>query len=41
MTGFIIGAMLGGCLGLLWGCCCRVGGQGEIRKEDDGDDPDG
>lgn len=33
MIGFIIGAMLGGCLGLLWGCCCRVGSRGKICKE--------
>ena len=31
MIGFIIGAMLGGCLGLLWGCCCRVASEADKR----------
>lgn len=41
MIWFIIGAMVGGCLGLLWGCCCRVGGRSEAMPEDDDDASDG
>lgn len=33
MIGFIIGAIVGGCLGLLWGCCCRVAGDADRDKE--------
>ncbi len=36
MIGFIIGAMLGGCLGLLWGCCCRVGREADKDMDDRG-----
>lgn len=33
MVGFIIGAIVGGCLGLFFGCCCRVAGDADRDKE--------
>ena len=33
MAWFLFGAVCGGCLGLFFGCCCRVAGDADRDKE--------
>lgn len=37
MVWFLFGAVCGGCIGLVVGCCCRVAGD---RREGGGEDAD-
>lgn len=31
MVWFLLGAVCGGCIGLVFGCCCRVAGEADKR----------